>query len=423
MAATTAVVQGRKRTSLVWTYFKYEAISDKSRCLVTIQQTGGGMAECGQLISGNNATNVRAHLRTAHKSQYEELLRLEEDKKPDQKIIELPMNPNSTTVGESSGCIKLSNKPLTIKHKAKTSPSITIAAAFDRTQQWPENSSEANSRKKALTNMIIASNMPMNVLSNEGFKEFCRKLDPKFRLPGKKSVAMCMNQMMADGITAIKQSVIEARRLSIGMDIWSKKGYDNSYLGITACFYHAKSNQPLHVLLNLHCISHPHTSEAIAEKLSKTILEFQIEERKILQIITDNGSNMVKAARILHQQSSNSITADKESDYSDSENSDEEEEDEQEEAIQIPTTVPYKRLPCLAHSLQLAIKVLERNPGYSNTVTKAKELTRKIRMSSVATQKLIDRCGKTVVSDCPTRWNSSYLMLKRLLDVKTNIGE
>lgn len=44
-------------------------------------------------------------------------------------------------------------------------------------------------------------------------------------------------------------------------------------------------------------------------------------------------------------------------------------------------------------------------------------------MSSVATQKLIQLAGKTVISDCPTRWSSSFLMLGRLLELKTALNQ
>jgi len=46
-----------------------------------------------------------------------------------------------------------------------------------------------------------------------------------------------------------------------------------------------------------------------------------------------------------------------------------------------------------------------------------------VRVSSVATEKLIERCGKTVVADCTTRWNSVYLMISRLVEVKVPLNE
>jgi hypothetical protein len=64
MAATVAV--GRKRASPVWIYFDYDVVNDKSFCKVK-----NGETVCGRHIHGNNATNVRAHLRATHKKQYD----------------------------------------------------------------------------------------------------------------------------------------------------------------------------------------------------------------------------------------------------------------------------------------------------------------------------------------------------------------
>ena len=50
-------------------------------------------------------------------------------------------------------------------------------------------------------------------------------------------------------------------------------------------------------------------------------------------------------------------------------------------------------------------------------------MTRKFRMSSVATEKLVGLCGKTVVAECVTRWNSNMLMIERLLELKEHLGQ
>lgn len=46
-----------------------------------------------------------------------------------------------------------------------------------------------------------------------------------------------------------------------------------------------------------------------------------------------------------------------------------------------------------------------------------------VRVSSVATEKLMSKCGKTLVIDCSTRWNSAYLMINRLLEIKPSLNE
>ena len=53
----------------------------------------------------------------------------------------------------------------------------------------------------------------------------------------------------------------------------------------------------------------------------------------------------------------------------------------------------------------------------------ARNVVRSVRVSSVATQSLIWKCGKTVVTDMSTRWNSIYFMVSRLLEIKPALNE
>ena len=46
--------------------------------------------------------------------------------------------------------------------------------------------------------------------------------------------------------------------------------------------------------LNLYTVSHSHTGAMIAKKLAESMATWQIDQRKLLYLITDNGSNMVK---------------------------------------------------------------------------------------------------------------------------------
>ena len=70
---------GRKVDNAVWAYFMYDVSSDKSRCIANISKDSDDTQthECGQLLSGKNATNLRNHLRFKHKKAYEALLQTE----------------------------------------------------------------------------------------------------------------------------------------------------------------------------------------------------------------------------------------------------------------------------------------------------------------------------------------------------------
>lgn len=85
--------------------------------------------------------------------------------------------------------------------------------------------------------------------------------------------------------------------------------------------------------------------------------------------------------------------------------------------------VSFRRLPCVAHSLQLVVRKALRHESCCKTVTKARALVGVIRKSSVMMQKLEDKCGKSVIMDCVTRWNSTNAMIKRLIDLRGPINE
>ena len=64
---------GRKSASNVWKYFSYDRASDKSRCLIDDIKDSSGNQKCDALLTGNNATNLKNHLKYKHKSIYAEL--------------------------------------------------------------------------------------------------------------------------------------------------------------------------------------------------------------------------------------------------------------------------------------------------------------------------------------------------------------
>ena len=212
-----------------------------------------------------------------------------------------------------------------------------------------------------------------------------------------------------------------ARRIVLGMDCWSKKSLTASYLAISASFFHPSRHIPVHILLSLHQIAHPHTGSMLADKLNETLHEWGIERSQILVVVTDNGSNMVKAVRMANEQQEAVEDADEgESDIAETE-SEEPEEEPTEPEIEVDTNL--YRFPCLAHTLQLVLKELGKNQAYTNLVTKVRAVVRAVKISSVAQEKLIAACGQTVIKDCTTRWNSILMVIDRLLAIRPQVEE
>ena len=82
--------------------------------------------------------------------------------------------------------------------------------------------------------------------------------------------------------------------------------------------------------------------------------------------------------------------------------------------------LPYRHMPCLSHTTQLIIRLICKKL-YGKVLGKARSIVKKIRKSSMATQDLIRKAGKSLIADVATRWNSSYLMTERLADVREHV--
>ena len=247
----------------------------------------------------------------------------------------------------------------------------------------------------------------------------------------------------------------QTQGITICLDGWSKKGLTASYLGISACFYDRKRNKPLHIMLSLDQLQHPYTGENLRTCLHACLEKWALPAEKILLIVSDSGANIVKAIRLLQEeeQEKRRVSEDAESDEendpfgntsianstttastvaneserddeaNNDDDDDEEEEDEEYNAVELPKDVPYKRLPCMVHSLQLVVKQGISHNSVSNLITKAKTVVSTLRRSSLAMEKLVASCGKVVVADCITRWNSTYYLCKRLVEIRQAVGE
>ena len=71
---------GRKFESCIWKYFTYDAATDKSKCILK-SQCGDNDRACGQVLVGKNATNLKYHLKSHHKTEHDEFETLEKQRK------------------------------------------------------------------------------------------------------------------------------------------------------------------------------------------------------------------------------------------------------------------------------------------------------------------------------------------------------
>jgi hypothetical protein len=112
-----------------------------------------------------------------------------------------------------------------------------------------------------------------------------------------------MKQLLQDDFqsrsTSVKQMLQHARRITLCIDGWSTKGLTALYFGISACFFDPLSAKPVHAFLNLSNIKHSHTGEKLADCINQSLQQRGITEDKIIPVVSDYGTNTLKAIRLL----------------------------------------------------------------------------------------------------------------------------
>lgn len=398
--------------------------------------TGEESKVCGTKITGRNTTNAKKHLQALHKPVYEELVAKE-------NALNAQKSTRATAKPALSGPGLVENKITTFWQSSKSKSNINT---------WGPSSSQAIQRDDSLVDLVIHAGIPVNVTQTLCFKAFCRTLDSKYVPPSTKKLNKLFDRRYQMVHANLLDSLKRARKISMGMDIWTKKGYTSSYLAITACYFDPKTHKSSHALLNLYSISHPHTGDMISDKFNQCLQEWEVNRKKVFLIITDNGSNMSKAVKVLNESVANEFENEQMEEESgsdeesvegsaviaphapavrsamnelDEDDGSAEEEDDDESTVPVifEPSFHYKRLACVVHTLQLVVRSLDKCVTFSNAVTKARTLVRAVRASSVATQRLLQLSNNTLITDCPTRWSSCFLMLKRLTALQSSVKQ
>lgn len=79
-----------------------------------------------------------------------------------------------------------------------------------------------------------------------------------------------------------------------------------------------------------------------------------------------------------------------------------------------------ERMPWVVHTLQLVVKIIQKEASVKRLLERVQLLVRHLRKSSVATEQLLQLSG---LKACPTRWSSTYLMITLLIDVKDSLTQ
>jgi hypothetical protein len=256
---------------------------------------------------------------------------------------------------------------------------------INRFHPYPTTSPEYKSITNKLIDWLATDLLPFTIVESPYFNKFITLLNGHYKPPSRQTIKKLIIRKFNIKRNNLKCDIEKIPgKVSFTTDIWSSMT-NQSYLGITLHYIDNNWNLKNLTLDVIHLEDH-HTGNVIADKVFNLLDEFNLTT-KVLSFTTDNASNMLKFGEVLI------------------------------DLLQVYSNHHIMHIRCAAHILNIAVQHgLE---IVSNEVVKLRNYVKKIRSSTLLNDELRRIFeSKNVqflapILDCPTRWNSTYLMINR----------
>ena len=235
--------------------------------------------------------------------------------------------------------------------------------------------------------MVITDELPFKFVEREGFHEFCRIMQPNFKLISRFTIARDNLAMYSTKKKKLKDLFKKSNlRFCLTIDSWTSL-QNVSYMSLIAHFI--DNNWKLHKRILNFCVISIHKGEAIGRAVETCLIEWGID--KLCTLIVDNASaNDVAIGYLKRKFSKKNDT--------------------------FLLSGQYFHMRCAAHIINLIVK--DGLSEIKGAVTGIRDVVKYVR-SSPQREQTFKSCvekerinfKKSLCLDVATRWNSLYLML------------
>lgn len=259
------MVGKRKSTgSIIWRWFGFK-LSDEKQSVVICRQ-------CNKNVPTNrgNTTNLFHHLKQWHKMEYEECLKLRPAEAQNDRH---PQPVNTSTPKQSS-----------------------LQASFSRSVPYETKSDKWRTITKAVSYHIAKDMVPVAIVEQVGFKNLLKTMDPRYELPSRSYFSReALPQMYTEVRQTLADRLANVSHFALTSDMWSSRTCE-PYMSVTV--HYIQDWEMKTACLQTSYFPQDHTGVNIAEALQEAIASWKLQEKRLVAITTDNGSNIVKAVEL-----------------------------------------------------------------------------------------------------------------------------
>lgn len=265
-----------------------------------------------------------------------------------------------------------------VKSGLSSKAQTKIDASFNRVM-GPETRRAIN---KKLAILLADASLSLRLPRLQCFKNFVQSLNASYIPPTTRTLLKIMKDYVGD-IDRQNQKLVsrvskDDANIVITADCWTSFNANTGLLAVSGHVSSPKFDRRENFILD--CIplgQESHTADLIADKIRGSLARLNLKDTDVFALIADGASIMKKAA----------------------------------------ITMDINYIQYTAHVINLAIRSALKSEQVAPVIRKVKDLTSKLNRSAVL-KGMLSRYMKeenippiSIASDCPTRWNSTYMMV------------
>ena len=386
------------KVSPIWEYFEVDE-ADEATAICKVpgckdRKVGRGNKETKKY----NTTNLISHLKK-HRVDYEKYCALKsakeskEKRKRDEAEDDGEEGDDEEQMESTSSGRLRSKKDRETFLKKQSSLLGYITSTGDPTSsfrpslnsdKYPRNDPRAKDRDRGILMMMCQDLRPYDVVNSPGFLYYSHVMDPHFEVRDDTYYRRVVNKVYTNSVGKVEEKLRQDNPsfISAQLDGWSANS--NSYIG-TIINYLNDDWKRVNISLGISKLNESHTGENMWNHLAETLQDWKVlDKTKVL--ISDSASNMLKMLEFA------------------------------------PPDVDLIR--CLNHILNTIVRdELLKGPQVKGLISNVRDVTNYSHRSTLFAEDLRKRMeslgweDKALIQDVVTRWNSSYDMLDRFLDL------